>query len=80
MMTCHVLYNDGRIAVQFLLCVNLKKCSRVVASFGEVVLTCVYLLYCFLFSAVLLVLFNKAALSSYSFPCANVITLFQVDP
>ncbi|PON81411.1 Ubiquitin-related domain containing protein [Trema orientale] len=29
--------------------------------------------------AVLLVMFNKAALSSYSFPCANVITLFQVD-
>lgn len=28
--------------------------------------------------AVLLVLFNKAALSSYSFPCANVITLFQM--
>ncbi|URD94759.1 Triose-phosphate Transporter family [Musa troglodytarum] len=28
--------------------------------------------------AVLLVLFNKAALSSYNFPCANVITLFQV--
>ncbi|XP_042987728.1 UDP-N-acetylglucosamine transporter UGNT1 isoform X5 [Carya illinoinensis] len=27
--------------------------------------------------AVLLILFNKAALSSYSFPCANVITLFQ---
>ncbi|KAK9130654.1 hypothetical protein Sjap_011141 [Stephania japonica] len=27
--------------------------------------------------AVLLVLFNKAALSSYGFPCANVITLFQ---
>jgi solute carrier family 35 protein len=29
-------------------------------------------------SAVLLVLFNKAALSSYSFPSANVITLFQM--
>ncbi|XP_042516935.1 UDP-N-acetylglucosamine transporter UGNT1-like [Macadamia integrifolia] len=29
-------------------------------------------------SAVLLVMFNKAALSSYSFPCANVITLFQL--
>ncbi|EOY29461.1 Nucleotide/sugar transporter family protein isoform 5 [Theobroma cacao] len=28
--------------------------------------------------AVLLILFNKAALSSYSFPCANVITLFQM--
>ncbi|XP_068665967.1 UDP-N-acetylglucosamine transporter UGNT1-like [Aristolochia californica] len=28
--------------------------------------------------AVLLVMFNKAALSSYSFPCANVITLFQI--
>lgn len=28
--------------------------------------------------AVLLVLFNKAALSSYNFPCANVITLCQV--
>ncbi|XP_007011838.2 PREDICTED: UDP-N-acetylglucosamine/UDP-glucose/GDP-mannose transporter [Theobroma cacao] len=28
--------------------------------------------------AVLLILFNKAALSSYSFPCANVITLFQI--
>lgn len=28
--------------------------------------------------AVLLVLFNKAALSSYSFPCANVITLCQM--
>ncbi|KAJ4953990.1 hypothetical protein NE237_030822 [Protea cynaroides] len=28
--------------------------------------------------AVLLVLFNKAALSSYSFPCANVITLLQM--
>ena len=30
------------------------------------------------FVAVLLILFNKAALSSYRFPCANVITLFQV--
>jgi hypothetical protein len=29
--------------------------------------------------AVLLILFNKAALSSYNFPSANVITLFQVD-
>ncbi|XP_030511822.1 UDP-N-acetylglucosamine transporter UGNT1-like isoform X4 [Rhodamnia argentea] len=28
--------------------------------------------------AVLLVMFNKAALSSYHFPCANVITLFQL--
>ncbi|KAH6804749.1 Nucleotide/sugar transporter family protein [Perilla frutescens var. frutescens] len=28
--------------------------------------------------AVFLVLFNKAALSSYSFPCANVITLCQI--
>ncbi|XP_059433371.1 UDP-N-acetylglucosamine transporter UGNT1-like [Corylus avellana] len=28
-------------------------------------------------SAVLLVMFNKAVLSSYNFPCANVITLFQ---
>ncbi|KAG1363223.1 Nucleotide-sugar uncharacterized transporter 3 [Cocos nucifera] len=27
---------------------------------------------------VLLVMFNKAALSSYNFPCANVITLFQM--
>ncbi|KAH0649886.1 hypothetical protein KY284_029798 [Solanum tuberosum] len=31
-----------------------------------------------IFFAVLLVIFNKAALSSYSFPCANVITLFQM--
>ncbi|KAK2991906.1 hypothetical protein RJ640_014102 [Escallonia rubra] len=31
----------------------------------------------YIYFAVLLVLFNKAALSSYSFPCANVITLFQ---
>ncbi|GAA0141838.1 secondary carrier transporter [Lithospermum erythrorhizon] len=29
-------------------------------------------------SAVLLILFNKAALSSYNFPCANVITLCQM--
>eukprot|EP00250_Pteridium_aquilinum_P002306 c12504_g1_i1 orf=163-1170(+) len=28
--------------------------------------------------AVLLVMFNKAALSSYGFPCANVITLLQI--
>ncbi|OMO57736.1 hypothetical protein COLO4_35141 [Corchorus olitorius] len=32
----------------------------------------------YMVSAVLLVLFNKAALSSYSFPYANVITLFQM--
>ncbi|XWS17115.1 hypothetical protein CRYUN_Cryun33cG0040700 [Craigia yunnanensis] len=32
----------------------------------------------YMLSAVLLVLFNKAALSSYSFPYVNVITLFQV--
>jgi hypothetical protein len=51
----------------------------------------VLLLFCFPFSdpicgtnfgnsqfAVLLVMFNKAALSSYKFPCANVITLLQV--
>ncbi|XP_022999280.1 nucleotide-sugar uncharacterized transporter 3-like [Cucurbita maxima] len=29
-------------------------------------------------SAVLLLMFNKAALSSYKFPCVNVITLFQI--
>ncbi|XP_023547093.1 nucleotide-sugar uncharacterized transporter 3-like [Cucurbita pepo subsp. pepo] len=29
-------------------------------------------------SAVLLLMFNKAALSSYRFPCVNVITLFQI--
>ncbi|KGN60702.1 UDP-N-acetylglucosamine transporter UGNT1 isoform X1 [Cucumis sativus] len=29
-------------------------------------------------SAVLLLMFNKAALSSYKFPCANVITLLQI--
>ncbi|KAF5726248.1 UDP-sugar transporter [Tripterygium wilfordii] len=28
--------------------------------------------------AVLLIMFNKAALTSYNFPCANVITLFQM--
>ncbi|XAR70984.1 hypothetical protein NMG60_11028044 [Bertholletia excelsa] len=28
--------------------------------------------------AVMLIIFNKAALSSYNFPCANVITLFQM--
>ncbi|PON99838.1 Sugar phosphate transporter domain containing protein [Trema orientale] len=32
----------------------------------------------YMVSAVLLVLFNKAALSSYQFPYANVITLFQM--
>ncbi|KAJ8635056.1 hypothetical protein MRB53_009323 [Persea americana] len=32
----------------------------------------------YMICAVLLVMFNKAALSSYSFPCANVITLFQM--
>ncbi|KAF4367013.1 hypothetical protein G4B88_013571 [Cannabis sativa] len=32
----------------------------------------------YMVSAVLLVLFNKAALSSYRFPYANVITLFQM--
>ena len=31
-----------------------------------------------IFFAVLLILFNKAVLSSYNFPYANVITLFQV--
>ena len=31
-----------------------------------------------LLSTVLLVMFNKAALSSYGFPCANFITLLQV--
>jgi hypothetical protein len=30
--------------------------------------------------AVLLVMFNKAALSSYKFPCANVLTVMQVSP
>jgi hypothetical protein len=35
--------------------------------------------FCCMSFAVLLILFNKAALSSYSFPSANVITLFQVD-
>lgn len=38
-------------------------------------ITCVLIVTIF---AVLLVLFNKAALSSYNFPCANVITLCQV--
>jgi hypothetical protein len=32
------------------------------------------------FVAVLLVMFNKAALSSYKFPCANVLTVMQVSP
>ncbi|KAK7836170.1 UDP-N-acetylglucosamine transporter UGNT1 [Quercus suber] len=32
----------------------------------------------YMLTAVLLVLFNKAALSSYNFPCVNVITLFQM--
>ncbi|XP_030954616.1 UDP-N-acetylglucosamine transporter UGNT1-like isoform X3 [Quercus lobata] len=32
----------------------------------------------YMLTAVLLVLFNKAALSSYNFPCVNVITLFQL--
>ncbi|EXC33716.1 hypothetical protein L484_008960 [Morus notabilis] len=32
----------------------------------------------YMVSAVLLVMFNKAALSSYKFPCANVITLVQM--
>ncbi|KAG8375798.1 hypothetical protein BUALT_Bualt10G0137900 [Buddleja alternifolia] len=32
----------------------------------------------YMICAVLLVMFNKAALSSYSFPCANVITLCQM--
>lgn len=31
-----------------------------------------------LFIAVMLVMFNKSALSSYKFPCANVITVLQV--
>ncbi|KAH9653299.1 UDP-N-acetylglucosamine transporter UGNT1 [Citrus sinensis] len=38
----------------------------------------VYAAASYMASAVLLVMFNKAALSSYSFPCANVITLFQM--
>ncbi|GMY35817.1 nucleotide-sugar uncharacterized transporter 3-like isoform X1 [Fagus crenata] len=32
----------------------------------------------YMITAVLLVMFNKAALSSYNFPCVNVITLFQL--
>ncbi|KAJ4709043.1 UDP-sugar transporter like [Melia azedarach] len=38
----------------------------------------VYAAVSYMATAVLLVMFNKAALSSYSFPCANVITLFQM--
>ncbi|KAI3512327.1 hypothetical protein L1887_19642 [Cichorium endivia] len=38
----------------------------------------VYAAISYMSCAVLLILFNKAALSSYSFPCANVITLFQM--
>ncbi|KAK1370182.1 UDP-N-acetylglucosamine/UDP-glucose/GDP-mannose transporter [Heracleum sosnowskyi] len=38
----------------------------------------VYAALSYMTCAVLLVLFNKAALSSYKFPCANVITLFQM--
>ncbi|KAL5697931.1 UDP-N-acetylglucosamine transporter ugnt1 [Ranunculus cassubicifolius] len=38
----------------------------------------VYAAISYMSCAVLLVMFNKAALSSYSFPCANVITLFQM--
>lgn len=37
-----------------------------------------YAAICYMTCAVLLVLFNKAALSSYNFPCANVITLCQM--
>ncbi|XP_024984721.1 nucleotide-sugar uncharacterized transporter 3-like isoform X2 [Cynara cardunculus var. scolymus] len=40
----------------------------------------VYAAVSYMACAVMLVLFNKAALSSYSFPCANVITLFQFVP
>ncbi|CAL5400422.1 unnamed protein product [Camellia sinensis] len=40
----------------------------------------VYAALSYMGCAVLLVMFNKAALSSYSFPCANVITLFQICP
>ena len=36
------------------------------------------LFFVFVFLAVLLIMFNKAVLSSYNFPYANVITLFQV--
>ncbi|XP_076937850.1 UDP-N-acetylglucosamine transporter UGNT1-like [Bidens hawaiensis] len=38
----------------------------------------VYAAISYMTCAVLLILFNKAALSSYKFPCANVITLFQL--
>ncbi|CAM8923048.1 unnamed protein product [Rhodiola kirilowii] len=38
----------------------------------------VYAAVCYMACAVLLVMFNKAALSSYNFPCANVITLLQL--
>lgn len=38
----------------------------------------VYVAISYMACAVLLVIFNKAALSSYEFPCANVITLFQM--
>ncbi|KAF3670047.1 putative potassium channel SKOR-like [Capsicum annuum] len=38
----------------------------------------VYVAISYMACAVLLVIFNKAALSSYKFPCANVITLFQM--
>ncbi|XP_011096623.1 putative UDP-sugar transporter DDB_G0278631 isoform X1 [Sesamum indicum] len=37
-----------------------------------------YAAFSYMTCAVLLVMFNKAALSSYSFPCANVITLCQM--
>ncbi|KAK4787719.1 hypothetical protein SAY86_011552 [Trapa natans] len=37
-----------------------------------------YAAICYMSCAVLLVLFNKAALSSYNFPSANVITLLQM--
>nr|XP_043619045.1 UDP-N-acetylglucosamine transporter UGNT1-like [Erigeron canadensis] len=38
----------------------------------------IYAAISYMACAVLLILFNKAALSSYKFPCANVITLFQM--
>ncbi|KAK9055108.1 hypothetical protein SSX86_026189 [Deinandra increscens subsp. villosa] len=38
----------------------------------------VYAAISYMSCAVLLIMFNKAALSSYKFPCANVITLFQM--
>ncbi|KAL4571467.1 hypothetical protein LXL04_018227 [Taraxacum kok-saghyz] len=40
--------------------------------------TGVYAAVSYMACAVLLIMFNKAALSSYKFPCANVITLFQM--